>query len=79
MTRTEEQADKMKKLTAAILEVASASDGANDPLVVAGSLGVVAGLVAKSTESPEMTLQVIIKIANGVLSGDLMKSFEIIP
>ena len=73
MSELEERAEKMARLTAAIIVAIDQAGGANDVHVMMGSLGAVIGAIAQATGQPERCLDMTIEVARGVIRGGLLE------
>ena len=66
------QAAAMSRMTAAIIVAIDQNGGAEDVLVIMGSLGVAIGTIALATGRPDECLDRTIDVARGIIRGSLL-------
>jgi hypothetical protein len=69
---SEAQAVRMAASAEAILGALSQAGLDNDPQAIAASLGSVVGCVAVASNDPAATLAAMVRVAEGIISGELL-------
>jgi hypothetical protein len=72
MDALEQKAGRMSRMTEAIMAAIGEQDGSEDVQVVMGSLGAAVGCMAKASGRPDECLEVMNKLARGVISGKFL-------
>jgi hypothetical protein len=73
MDASEQQAEALARVSGAILDAIDQAGGAGDMVVTMGSLGAAIGAIAQATGHPEECLDMVMKIARGIIRGSLLE------